>query len=102
LHKGEIDLRVCNGTRVIILTVRPYYLTFSNRLILELYNYYFISILSRYIISIFYLALNEFKFIIEDIYYSFYNNNNIYYESSIYTNSLYIFDFDMPILNINS
>jgi hypothetical protein len=43
-------------------------------LILELDNCYFVSVLSRNSISISYLALNGFIFMIEGKCYSFYNN----------------------------
>jgi hypothetical protein len=45
--------------------------------------------------------LNGFKFIINEKYFSLYNNN-IYYGSDIYINDLYIFDLEMLMFNINS
>jgi len=69
-----MDLRVGNGAKVVALTVETYYFTLSNGFILELDTFYFVLVLSRNIISISYVALNRFKFIIERKYYSFYNN----------------------------
>jgi hypothetical protein len=69
-------------------------------LILELDNCYFVSVLSRNNISISYLALNGFIFMIEGKYY-FFIIMVFFYESSNYTNSLYIIDFEMPMFNIN-
>jgi len=92
LCNGKMDLNIGNGVRVVALVVKTYYLTFCNKLILELGNCYIVIVLFRNIISIFYLALNAFKFIIEGKYYSF-HNNNIYYRLGIYTNDLYIFLF---------
>jgi hypothetical protein len=64
LYKDEVDLRVRNEARVVVLVVRTYYFTLLSDLILKLDNCYFVPILSRNIIFISYLALNGFKFII--------------------------------------
>ena len=50
------------------------------------------------IVFVSYLVLNEFKFIIEDKYYSFYNDD-VCYESGIYTKCLYILNFEMLMFN---
>ena len=63
-----------NRARIVVLTIGTYYLSLLSGLILELHNCY--------------------------IY--FFYNNDIYYGSGIYTNSLYIFYLNMPIFNINS
>ena len=83
------------------MAVKTYYLTFYNELILELDNCYIIIVLFRNIISIFYLALNAFNFIIEEKYCSF-HNNNAYYRLGIFINDLYIFYLEMLLFNINS
>jgi hypothetical protein len=70
-----MDIRVENEARVDALAIGAYHFTLPNRLILELDNYYFVIVLSRKIVSIFYLALNGFKFIIKKTYHSFYNND---------------------------
>jgi hypothetical protein len=70
-------------------------------MILELNNYYFVQVFSRNIISIFYLALNRIKIIIEDKCYFFYNSD-VYYRSTIYRNHLYILDLKIFMFNIKS
>jgi hypothetical protein len=50
------------------------------------------------IVFVSYLVLNEFKFIIEDKYHSFYNDD-VRYESGIYTKCLYILNFEMLMFN---
>jgi hypothetical protein len=92
--KGKINLQVGNRARVIILII-------LSGMILELNNYYFIQVFSRNIISIFYLALNGFKIIVEDKC-CFFFNSNVYYRSTIYRNHLYILDLKIFMLNIKS
>jgi hypothetical protein len=94
LCKGEVDLYVGNGTKAVTLTVETYYLTFQIGIILELDNCYFVSILSRNIVSVSFLALNGLKFIMNGKCCSFYNDN-VYYGYGIYMNSLYILDLDI-------
>jgi len=89
--KGKINFQVGNRTRVIVLTI-------PSGMILEFNNYYFVQVFSRNIISIFYLALNQIKIIIEDKCYSFY----VYYRSTIYRNHLYILDLKIFMFNIKS
>ena len=86
-----MDLYVGNGIKVVTLTVETYYLTFQSGLILELDNYYFISIFSRNTVYVSFLALNRLKFIIKGKCCSFYNDN-VYYGYGIYMNRLYIVD----------
>ena len=74
-----MDLRVGNGAKVVALTVETYYFTLSNGFILELDTFYFVLVFSRNIISISYVALNRFKFIIERKYCSFYNNRVFFF-----------------------
>ena len=52
LAKGEMDLRVGNGARVVVLTVGTYYLSLPSGLVLELDNCYYVPAMSRNIISI--------------------------------------------------
>jgi hypothetical protein len=101
LRNGKVDLNIGNGVKVVALAVKTYYLTFCNELILELDNCYIIIVLFRNIISIFYLALNAFNFIIDGKYCSS-NNNNAYYRLGIYINDLYIVYLEMLLFNINS
>jgi hypothetical protein len=51
LFKGEVDLHIGNGVRVVVLVVETYYLTLSSGMILELDNCYFIPLYSRNIDS---------------------------------------------------
>jgi len=47
-----VDLQVGNEARVVTLVVGTYYLTLPSRLILELYNFYFVLIFSRNIVFV--------------------------------------------------
>jgi hypothetical protein len=100
LLKGEVDLRVDNVARVAALDLRTYNLTLPGGMLLELDNCYFVPALARNIVSSSYIDLNGFKFIIENKYCSF-CNNNVYYKSGNYTNGLYVLDLEIPIFNIN-
>jgi len=93
LNKGEVDLRVINGARVVALVMWTYYFTLSSGLILELDNCYFALVLSRSIISFSYVVLNRFEFIIEGKCCSFIIMV-FFYGSGDYTNGLYILDFE--------
>jgi hypothetical protein len=94
LNKGEVNQQIGNETRIAALIL-------PDRITLELNICYFVQVLSRNIISISYLTLNEFKINIEGKCYSFYNND-IYYRSNIYTNNLYILDLEMSMFNTKS
>jgi hypothetical protein len=89
LLKGEVDLHVGNGARVIALVVGTYNLTLPSGMLLELDNCYFDPVLAKNIVSIAYLDLNGFRFIIKNKYYFFYNND-VYYGLSNYTHGLYV------------
>jgi hypothetical protein len=78
-----MDLQVANRAKVVALAIKTYYFTLSSELILELDNYFFFSVLSRNIISIFYLAFNGFKFIIEGKCCYFYNNGPFFMDLMI-------------------
>jgi len=70
-----VDLHIGNGAKVVALVVETYNLTLPSGMLLDLDNCYFVLVLIRSIVSISYLDLNRFKFIIETKYYSFYNND---------------------------
>jgi hypothetical protein len=91
---------VGNVAKVVALDLGIYNLTLPSEMLLELDNCYFVPVLARNIVSISYLVLNGFKFIIENKCCSFYNNN-VYYKSGNYTNGLYVFDLEILIFNIN-
>ena len=100
LLKGEEDLHVGSGARVVVLAGGTYNLTLPSGILLELDKCYFVPALARNIVSISYLDLNGFKFIFENKYCSFYNND-FYYRSSNYTNGLYVLNLETLIFNIN-
>ena len=88
---GEVDLRVGNGSRVVPLVVGTYSLTFPSGLVLDLHNCYFISSLTRNIISIYCLDKDGFLFLFKDNSCSFYKNE-LFYGKAIVCNGLYILD----------
>jgi hypothetical protein len=57
LLKGEMDLYVGNGTRVAVSAIGTYNLTLPSKMLLELDNCYFVLILARNIVAIYYLDL---------------------------------------------
>jgi len=95
-----VDLHIGNGAKVVALVVETYNLTLPSGMLLDLDNCYFVLVLIRSIVSISYLDLNRFKFIIETKYYSFYNND-VHYGSGNYINSLYELNLEIPTFNIN-
>ena len=95
LPKGEMDLRVGNGARVVALVVETYYLSLPSRLVLELDNCYYVPAMSRNIISISCLDMVGFSFIIKN------NTCSIYYDDIFYrdthlSNGLYILNHENP------
>jgi GAG-pre-integrase domain len=69
-------------------------------LIMELKNVYFILSISRNIISISCLEMNDFSFVIKDNCCSIYKDE-LYYGSSFMMNDLYILKIDKFVFNIN-
>jgi hypothetical protein len=67
---------------------------------MELENVYFISSISRNIISISYLAMNGFSFVIKDNGCSIYKDE-LYYEYSFMMNDFYMMEIDKPVFNNN-
>ena len=105
LVKGEVDLRVGNGARVAALAVGTYYLSLPSGLVLELDNCYYVPTMSRNIISISYLDMVGFSFIIKNNTCSIYYGD-IFYGDAHLSNCLYILNHDNPnaksIYNINT
>ena len=66
MAKGEEDLRVGNGERVVALAVGTYYLSLPSGLVFELDNCYYVLAMSRNIISISCLDMVGFSFIIKN------------------------------------
>ena len=105
LTKGEEDLRVGNGARVVTLVVGTYYLLLPSGLVLELYNCYYVPVMSRNIIYISCLEMVGFSFIIKNNTCSIYYGD-IFYGDAHLSNGLYILNHDNPnaksIYNINT
>ena len=78
LAKGKVDLRVGNGARVAALAIGTYYLSLHSGLVLELDDCYYVSTMSRNIISISCLDMVGFSFIIKN------NTCSIYYGDIFY------------------
>ena len=102
MGKNEISLQVGNGSKVIVVVEGTYSLSLPFGLILELLNCYYVLVISRNIILLSYLPMNdEFSFNIKGNGCSFYLND-IFYGIWIFSNDLYDLDLDKPILNINA
>ena len=101
--RGELDVRVGNGAKVVVLAVGTYRLSLPSGLVMELNNCYFIPALSRNIISS--SCLEEdggYEIIIKNKCCSVYLNNMLYARCPL-VNGLYVLDLeDAPILNINA
>ncbi|KAK8696480.1 hypothetical protein V6N13_001614 [Hibiscus sabdariffa] len=78
LAKGDVDLRVGNGARVVVLAVGTYVLSLPSGLVLNLENCYFVPSLTKNIISVSCLDKIGFEIIIKDNRCSFYLNNLFY------------------------
>ena len=103
LAKGEVDLRVGNGERVVALAIGVYDLTFPSGLIFQLKNCYYVSAVSRNIISVSCLDVDGFHFIIKNNIFSIYNAN-IFYGNAHSSNGLYFLNLQQPkpIYNIDT
>ena len=95
LAKGEVDLRVGNGTRVAALAVGIYTLSLPSGLILDLKDCYFVPALTKNIISISCLDLDGFTIITKNKSCSLYRAD-VFYGAGHLTNGLYIFDLENP------
>ncbi|WP_375651317.1 hypothetical protein, partial [Bartonella sp. OT172YNZD] len=85
------DLRVDNGVRVAALCIGTYDLHLPSSQVLELDNCYYVSVLSRNIISISCLDKKGVTFIIKDNKFSF-SYDDVYYGCAIMSNGLYVID----------
>ena len=72
LAKGEVDLRVGNGARVVALDVGVYDLTLPSGFVFQLKNCYYVPAVSRKIISVSCLDVDGFHFIIKNNIFSIY------------------------------
>ena len=66
LTEGEVDLRVGNGASVAALKIGDYSLSLLLGLVILLKNCYFVPAMSRNIISVSCLDIDEFSFIIQN------------------------------------
>ena len=78
MAKGEVDLRVGNGVRVVALAVGTYDLTLPSGLVFSLENYYYVPAMSRNIIFVSCLDKKGFEFIIRN------DKCSIYYDNVFY------------------
>jgi hypothetical protein len=101
LGKGEMQLRIGNGASVTVVAVGDLDLQLPSELILELSSVYFVSSISRNIISVSCMDMDDFTFSIKDQCFSFYKDG-IFYGSFQVVNDLYILEMDNQVLNINN
>ncbi|XP_056690010.1 uncharacterized protein [Spinacia oleracea] len=101
LGKGEVDLRVGNGARVAALAVGDYSLRLPSGLILELYNCYYVPVITKNIISIPILDSEGFSFQIMNNCCSAYLNG-MFYVSAKLSNGLYVLDLQNHIYHIEN
>ena len=90
--KGEVDLRVGNGARVVALVIGTYDLTLPSGLVLQLSNCYYVPTMSKNIISVSCLDNDGFHFIIKN------NNLFIYYGDIFYGIATLL--FGLYVLNL--
>ena len=91
LAKGEVELRVGNGARVVAVVVGTYSLPLPSGLILELNNCYYVPAIIKNIISIPVLDNEGFSFTIEKGCFSVYLNS-MFYATTKRSNGLYFLD----------
>ena len=101
--RGELDVRVGNGTKVAVMAVGTYRLPLPLGLVLELNNCYCILSLSKNIISSSCLEeVDGYEIVIKNKHCSIYFNNILYAHCPL-MNGLYVLDLeDKPIYNINA
>ena len=80
-----------NGAKVAALAVGTYFLTLPGGLVLVLNNCYFVLAMSRNIISISSLALDGYKFVIENNNFSILKDN-LFYGNVLLERGLYVLD----------
>lgn len=101
LAKGEVDLRMDNGAKVVALPIITYVLTLPSSLIIQLENFYYVPAISRNIIFVSCLEKFGFSFIIKNNCCSIYLNDVLYATAQM-NNGLYVLDLVMTIYNINT
>ena len=101
LAKGEINIRVGNGSNVTALSIGTYDLVLPSGLVLSLENCYYVPALSRNIISISCLDKFGFSFIIKSNCCSIYFDN-LFYGIAHANSGLYVLDLQFSVYNINT
>ncbi|KAL4302067.1 hypothetical protein GQ457_10G012170 [Hibiscus cannabinus] len=101
LAKGDVDLRVGNGARVVALAVGTYLLSLPSGLILNLENCYFVPSLTKNIIYVSCLDKIGFEIIIKNNSCSFFYDS-LFYGSAQLINGLYILNQENMIFNVNT
>ncbi|MBN8124773.1 hypothetical protein, partial [Vibrio vulnificus] len=66
MSKGEVDLRVGNGARVVALEIGDCEVTLPSGLVIGLNKCYYVPSICRNIISVSYLERDGYNFIIEN------------------------------------
>ena len=101
LAKGKVDLRVGNGARVAVLVVGVYDLNLPTGLVFQLKNCYYVPVVSRNIISISCLDVDEFHFISKNNIFSIYNAD-IFYGNAHLSIGLYVLNLEQPSSSMTS
>ena len=100
LASGEIDLRVGNGTPVAVLTVGTFVLELPSGHVLELNNCYYVSSLTRNIISLSMLTQCGYTFVFRNTGRYLYKND-VEICTAVANNGLYILNINLsPTYNI--
>ena len=101
LAKGEPDLLVGNGARVVVVAIGTYVLNLPSGLCLILDSRFYVPASTKNIIYVSYLNKKEFHL-------NFSNNgcyimlNDVFYVGGALSNLIYILDMSNPILNVNN
>ena len=100
LTKGESDLQVGNGARVVVVAIGTYVLNLPSGFCLYLDNCFCVPSLTKNIIFV--SRLNKKGFHLNFCDNSCYiMSNDVFYVGGTLSNGIYIFDMSNPILNIN-
>ena len=100
LTKGEFDLRVGNGARVVAVAIGTYVLNLPSGFCLYLDNCFYVPALTKNIIYVSCLNKKGFhlKFCDSSCHIML---NDVFYAGGTLSNGIYILDMSNPILNIN-
>ena len=96
MSKGEMDLRVANGARVVALAVGTYTISLPSGLVLVLENCYYVPSFTKNIISVSRLHTKGFVFMFKNKSCSFYLNDMFYGEGTL-VNGLYVLNTSTPV-----